>query len=169
MSKSRSAPLSLRAFARLVGVDEAAIRKGVRTGRLRRSLGRDAKGRPHIANVGLARQEWVQNAARPDRARRPGGPLASLAEAQRLQAVERTRSLKLANDKKAGKLLDAEEVEIRWSAIVVEVRTHLLGLPARVKARLPHLTNADLAVLDKLVRECLEALADGRSGTEAAS
>jgi phage terminase Nu1 subunit (DNA packaging protein) len=32
--------------------------------------------------------------------------------------------------------------------------------PSRVKQRLPHLSNADLLVLDVLIREALEELAD---------
>jgi len=52
---------------------------------------------------------------------------------------------------------------------VVGTRTHLLGLPTRAKQRLPHLSNADLGVLDGLVRESLEELADGRGAGEATS
>jgi len=58
---------------------------------------------------------------------------------------------------------------LTWSKIVVGTRTHLLGLPTRAKQRLPHLSNADLGVLDGLVRESLEELADGRGAGEATS
>jgi len=167
MSKRRSDPLSFRAFALLVGCDESAVRKGARTGRLTRSLGRDAKGRPHIADVGLARREWTQNATRP--ARRRGGPLASLAEAQRQQHVERTRGLKLKNDLAAERVLDAGEVEAQWAKLVVQTRNTMLGVSTKLKGRRPNLDREDLAAVDSLIREALEELAGGRGDAEATS
>jgi len=56
-------PLTVRAFARLLDVDEKAVRKAITRGRLSRSIRREG-GRPVIADVDLARQEWVANAAR---------------------------------------------------------------------------------------------------------
>lgn len=53
--------LSLRGFARLLGVDEAAIRKGIHTGRLAASVVY-VKGRPKIGDLERAREEWVENA-----------------------------------------------------------------------------------------------------------
>jgi len=167
MAKRRRDPLSLRGFAKLLGVDEAAVRKGARTGRLTRSLGLDAKGRPHIADVKLARLEWAQNATRS--ARRTGGPLASLAEAQRAQHVERTRGLKLKNDRTAGRLLDAKEVEISWARQITEARTQLLGVPSRLKGKRPGLSVEDVRACDELIREALEEFAKGRSDDGAKS
>jgi phage terminase Nu1 subunit (DNA packaging protein) len=54
--------------------------------------------------------------------------------------------------------VSSSEVKLRWSAHVVAARTKLLGLPSRAKQRLPHLTPADLATLDRLIREALEEL-----------
>jgi hypothetical protein len=52
---------SLRGFARLVGVNEAAVRKAIASGRLERSVGRNAKGQPAIIDVELAAYEWRAN------------------------------------------------------------------------------------------------------------
>ena len=55
--------LSLRGLARRLEVDPAAVRRGVRTGRLSASVGREG-GRPFIADSALAAQEWRANATR---------------------------------------------------------------------------------------------------------
>ena len=57
--------LSLRALAKLLHVSEGAVRKAVKTGRLRRSVGRGPDGRPVIVDAVLAAKEWTENAAGP--------------------------------------------------------------------------------------------------------
>lgn len=61
--------------------------------------------------------------------------------------------------RKVGALVSAQEVELRWSGIITAVRDRLLGLPVRLKARVPELTRDQVAVLDELVRQDLEELA----------
>lgn len=146
-------PMSLRAFARVLGVDEKAVRLGVASGRLTAAVvGRDAQGKPVITDEGKARGEWARNAAK--------ARVATPSEATRLLAVERARGLRLANDLKAGSVVRAVDVELRWSRIVSEARNALLGIPARLKGRRPDLTSEDLRVIDDLIRECLTELAD---------
>ena len=70
--------LSLRAFARRVGVDEAAVRKGIRNGRLERSIGQ-RRGRPVILDVALAMREWADNRD-PAKGRAPRNSTASARE-----------------------------------------------------------------------------------------
>ena len=154
---------SLRAFAKRLGVSHTAVEKAVTTGRLAKSVGLDARGRPAIVDLAVARAEWKDNATKSPA---QGAVLRSLVEAQRQQALERTRGLKLANDLKAGRSLDATEVEMRWSAVIVGVRTQLLALPTRLKARRPNLTHEDIAAADALIREALEELAGPKSREE---
>lgn len=45
------------------GVSAEAVSKSVRVGRLRRSVGREGDGRPFIADVALANEEWETNGA----------------------------------------------------------------------------------------------------------
>jgi hypothetical protein len=54
------APMSLRDFAKVVVVNESAVRKAIRTGRLELSIGYVA-GRPFIKDVALAQREWIAN------------------------------------------------------------------------------------------------------------
>ncbi len=146
--------LSLRAFARRLGVDERAIRKGIASGRLTPAVvGRNGQGKPMITDEDKARAQWRSNAAK-TRAQSPS-------EATRQLALERARGLRLANDLKAGQLVRAADVERRWTCIMIEARNALLAIPARLKARRPDLTREDLRVIGELVRECLTELADG--------
>lgn len=146
-------PLSLRAFARVLGVDEKAVRLGVASGRLTAAVvGRDDRGRPVITDEDKARAEWGRNATKTR--------VATASDASRLLAVERARGLRLANDLKAGTMVGTDEVERRWARIATELRTTLLSLPARLKGRRPGLTAADVAAVDALIRETLEQLAD---------
>ena len=52
---------SLRAYARHRDVQLRAVQKAIEAGRLVRSVGRDAKGRPKILDVVLADREWDAN------------------------------------------------------------------------------------------------------------
>lgn len=141
--------ITLVGFAKRVHVDEAAIRKAIRSGRLAQSI-RGGK----IVDVALAAREWREN-------RDPGHDFQSPSELTGVRQREITaRATKLEQDvaRRAGTLVPAAEVEVRWSARVVAARTKLLGLPSRAKQRMPHLTAADLTELDRLVREALEEL-----------
>jgi phage terminase Nu1 subunit (DNA packaging protein) len=150
--------LSLRAFARRLGCDERAIRKGIASGRLTAAVwGRDAQGKPVITDEDTAHVEWARNAAK-TRAATPS-------EATRLLAVERARGLRLANDLKAGSLVRTIDVEQRWALIANEARTALLGIPSQLRGRRPNLTSEDLRVIDELIRETLTGLGDRGGAT----
>jgi phage terminase Nu1 subunit (DNA packaging protein) len=144
-------------FARVCGVDEKAVRKAVRSGRLRRSVTRDPRGRVWIAEA-VGRREWTENATKPAR-HTTGDP--SLVAAQRRLIDERFRAQKLKNDRLAGDLVLASEVEAEWISIAVEIRNAFLGVPSWLKQRCPELGPAVLRLLDDRVREILTALAEG--------
>lgn len=63
-----------------------------------------------------------------------------------------------------GELVPVEEAR---SAVIDKfsiVRTRIMGVPSRVAQRVPHVTPADVLLIDDLLREALEELADGRDG-----
>ncbi len=162
-----SARVSLPAYAKRRGQSRTAIQRAIREGRLtQRSVGQDARGRWLIDPI-LADREWEAH-TRPKvtaEKTRPVGKPSGLALATQRERESRAKLAELEYQKKSASLVRASEVEHRWSAIVVGVRTSLLGLPTRTKQRLPHLTVADLAVLDDLIRETLEELADRGTGS----
>ena len=91
--KPRPARVSVGAYARHLGVSHTAIQIAMRNGRLRRSVGRDARG-PFVSNVALADREWKAGQSKPanggggkPRPVRPAAPaepaaLGTLVEAQ---------------------------------------------------------------------------------------
>jgi hypothetical protein len=59
----------------------------------------------------------------------------------------------------AGELIPAADVERRLIETFTSSKTKLLGVPSRARQALPHLSVADIGVLEGLVREALEDLA----------
>lgn len=159
--------MSVVAFARRVGVDEKTIRMAIRTGRLERSIGRNAKGTPYIADAVLAEQEWRENrdpsrergAQSADASSSNGASGITIADERKRLIRAQARRAEIENDKRAGDLVPARQVELRWTGLVVEASVAARGLPTRAKQRIPHLSVADVLVLTQLVDEMLEGLA----------
>jgi phage terminase Nu1 subunit (DNA packaging protein) len=157
MAEARAASLSIREFARLRGVTRSAVQERIAAGTMPTSV-RRINGQWRIIDVNRANEEWeTQGRTRIDTTGR-GAPSA-LAAATVRERVARAELLELRNAIQLGHLVPAREVEQRWAALVVTARTALLGLPSRARGRLPHLTAADVAVLDGLIREALAELA----------
>lgn len=72
---------------------------------------------------------------------------------------ERANLLELERKQKEGLLLPAEQVEKVWANSVTIARTKLLGVPTRLRQRIPHLTLEEIAIAEELIREALEELA----------
>lgn len=79
--------------------------------------------------------------------------------------AERTRLTRLKADKVAlesenirKRYLHADEVREGWEALVREIKAALLTIPARIAAKLPHLTPHVIAELDREIREVLASL-----------
>lgn len=178
-------PLSLRAYAKRRGVSLAAVQKAIFEGRLENSLG-EHRGRRAIADPELADREWA------DRTRPRPPPMAEIEErpppsvsddlpipwdthvleAERIRAVELARRERIKREadaldlaKRKGSLVRVEDVRATVSAKYTIIRQRILGVPTRCKQRLPHLTSADVATINELLREALEELADGRGAS----
>lgn len=122
-----------------------------------------------IADPGKAAAELAAHTRpRVDSRKQPGlARPSALAAATLRERIARAEAFELETAKKKRLLVPVAEVERRWAGHVLRARTALLGLPTRARQRLPHLTAADVAKLDRLVREVLEELAGGQG--EAAS
>ena len=161
--------MSLRAYAKRVGVSVAAVSRAVKSGRLRASLTPDGK----IADAALADAEWAANTRadrRPltGRGAKPSQPAEVTpgktpdygeSRARREAAEAALAELELA--KEQAKLVDAAEIERRIADDYGKVRVKLLGVPSAARQRDPTLTAAHLALFDALVRSALEDLASG--------
>jgi phage terminase Nu1 subunit (DNA packaging protein) len=158
-----SSPCSLTAFARWMRVDEKAVRKARAAGRLSDQVVGRVKGRPVVLDPVKAKAEWAAH-TRPRIDSRKPTPAdekpSELAIATLRERTARAEAFELETARKKGLLVSAVEVERRWATIGAQLRSGLLGLPTRARQRLPHLSAKDVLVLDRLVREVLEELAD---------
>lgn len=164
--------ISVREFARRIGVTHRAVQNGIASGRLRRSL-RGGK----IANEALARKEWEAGAAKvplpkPGPAPAPAAAAATkpdapapgglrLVDAQTRVTVQRAMALRLANRQKRGLLIPAKVARREAYECARTVRDALLNLPDRLSAELAAESDPDRVHerLDGEIRKALEALA----------
>jgi phage terminase Nu1 subunit (DNA packaging protein) len=154
--------MTVTAFARHVGVDEAAIRKGIKSGRLERTIMRDRKGRVSIPDAAAAAAEWNTTRdpakVRSEKGERPRQP-GLIAQARGRLVNAQARREEIRNLVSEGRYVLRDLRDAQESQRIVTARTKLQGVPTRAKQRLPHLTVADVAVLDSLIREVCEELA----------
>jgi hypothetical protein len=169
--KAKADRVSLRAFGRRTRVSLTAVQKAIRSGRLRKSIGRDARG-PYVRDVALADREWAAGAAKPANGGgkgHTGGPalapvvpgagapeVGTLVEAQLRVADQRAAALELANRRKRGELLDAATVERENFEVARILRERILNVPDR-------LADLDTAVRARIrdeLRQALGAIAD---------
>lgn len=65
------------------------------------------------------------------------------------------------NAKARGDLVEASDVVREWAEVLRKVRAQVLAVPSRLRSSLPHLTAADVAIMDREIRDTLEGLAHG--------
>lgn len=178
--------MSVLAYAKRRGVQHEAVRRAVREGRLERSVV-IVNGKPKIADPELADREWAERtqpridyvasqAARAVAARSAPGDGSSgdpdydlsYEEARRRREVELWRQARVKREvdeldlaTKRGELVTARDAATAFADMVTVAKTRLLGVPSRLKQRAPHIATEDVALLDDLLREALESLADG--------
>lgn len=69
--------------------------------------------------------------------------------------------LELERKEKEGLLVRAADVQAKWIEVLTISRTKVLGVPSKAKQRIPDLTQDQIAILEDIVREALEELAEG--------
>lgn len=148
-------------YAKRRGNSPAAVSIAIRDGRLRDSLLKLPSGRTVIADPDRADAEWEANTQRSTKGQEEleklGVQAVAVSEA-RIKAAKASM-VELDAQRKQGRLIPVEEARAAVMNDYAVVRTKLLGVPARAKHRAPHLTAADVAVIDELIREALEELA----------
>jgi hypothetical protein len=95
-----------------------------------------------------------------------GAPQMTLSDAAAHEKFWKAKQAELAYRERAGELVDAAEVENKLVSLFMICRTKLLGVPSKTKAAMPHLTRADIATIDKLIREALEDLSTAKIGDD---
>lgn len=164
-------PLSLRAYARRRGVSAEAVSKAITDGRLKESVTR-VDGAPKIADPELADREWEANTRpRIDQVATDGAAAELLASRTTREAAAARREVAQAElaelelQERRGQLVDAEEARAAVIAAFSLVKTRLLAVPSRVGQRLTHLADEVVPVVDELIREALQELAERGSNS----
>jgi len=157
-------PISVTAYARLRGVSHTAVQQRIKAGSLPTSA-RQIKGRWMIIDVDLANREWNSHTrpwvgTRGGPVARPAPPPSALADATLRERKARAWAIELDIARRTRDLVSARDVERIWASEIVEARTALLGVPSRAKHLIPELTPGAQAILDSLIREALEGLAN---------
>lgn len=165
--------MSIRAFAKLVGVSHVAVVHRINAGQLTsRSVTKDANGRSCIIDVEQARREWEQNADPVTVAASMGDDLEDEDDSEGLDtgSVKHAR-LRYLNakadmaewerDKLRGELMLRTEHRATMAAALVPRMNELMGVVTKVRELLPHLTIGDLEVIGKAIRKALDGSDDG--------
>lgn len=168
--------ITVAAFAKIKNVSPTAVHKAIADGRLVNCLLRDPRYKKPRLDPVVAAQEWERNT---DHSKRHSGadirvaPPAPAPHSKNIDGSQvsptakqvmdgyKARLLKLEYDKKAGLLVDAAAIEGEWFKIITEAKTKIMALPSKAKAALPQLKPAEVATIDRLVREILMDLANG--------
>lgn len=183
--------MTLTAYAARRGVSPKAVSKAVAVGRLSSSVTRDQHGAPKIADPELADREWEANTraradVAPPMATRPADPadpvrvppaIGAAAVSPELAEYYAHRSARegaaARREAVQAELAEIVLAERRGQTIPIEtarrdmidrytrVKTRVLGVPRRLAQQLPHLAAEVVPVVDALLVEALEELADG--------
>ena len=89
------------------------------------------------------------------------GSTNGLTEQRKRLVREQADKAELQNRATRGELVPAADVEAEWAAIATALRARFLALPSRVHQRLSHLTPAEVAAVDREVRDALTELGGG--------
>ena len=149
-----------------------AVAEAIKSGRLRESLVLDEFGTKKIGDLALADQEWERNtdpqrrinvAGGVDVIRRVTPESAGTGDEELATSTERLKSAQadlaeLKYAEAAGELVPAADVLREWADVLSSVRTRLLGVPTQIKQALPHLTVAEVQILEATIREALEGI-----------
>ncbi len=157
--------MSEREFARKMGASLSSVQRRREAGRLPKSASTGPKGE-RLIDPGLGREEWDRCA--PVSITPAGSPTPDVTGSLEEYQIARTRReaalASLAEDelrKSRGELVEAAGVHERLVTLFTNARTKVLGVPSKARQQLPSLTRAYLAVIEDLLREALEGLADG--------
>jgi len=172
--------MGLREYARhrgrlgLPGTSHVAVRDAIKSGRLKASLTADGK---KVISAAAADAEWLATTKEDRvpitgptaRARKQPAeaepvdapPPNALAAARVRHETARAAIAEMEQRRLEGELVPLDEIRAEVVQRYTTVRTRLLGVPSRLKQRAPHLSATDVRMVDDLIREVLEELADG--------
>lgn len=166
-------PMSQRAFAARMKCDPRAVRVAIRDGRVPREL-LTADGK--IRDADAAAAAWKANTLS-DRVpltgpTAPSKPIApdvdepSLLEVRSRHELAKAQLAEIDLAERRAELVLVAELDVRLTSLFASCKTKLLGIPSRARQADPKLTAPQVALIESLVREALEDLAEGKVEAE---
>jgi phage terminase Nu1 subunit (DNA packaging protein) len=122
----------------------------------------DSGGRLRRDRLDGALDAWRDRAERTNQAGSDRGGKSEYMKARTRHALARAALAEFELERELGKYVLVAEARGDVEKIFRECRDKLLGLATRIRQQMPNVAHADVARIDDLVREALEALADGR-------
>jgi phage terminase Nu1 subunit (DNA packaging protein) len=170
----RAKSISLRAYARhrkeagLAGGTLRAVQVAIKSGRLSKSLTPDGK---QIADAAAADAEWTST-THVDRIpmtgpTAAGTPPPDLAESRARREAAEASLVEIELAEKKRELVLAKDVESKLVGAFAQCKTKILGVPSRCRQRDPALTGPQILLIEDLIREALDDLADANQDGEA--
>ena len=165
------------------GISKAAVTKAIQGGRITAHV--DPEGKRFLFKE-EADEQWDkntnQNVGAPARDRAieeekkieeqappepnpiaPGDPrIPPLYQSKAIKEAFFARAAKLKYETDLGKVVEAEEVKKTWHAIISIARTKILGVPSKIRQRMPEMTNDQYLLIESIIRESLEDLSSGK-------
>lgn len=162
--------LGIREYARhrkergLPGATHRAVQVAIKDGRISAVT---KTGR--IRSARAADEEWaaatksdhvpITGPTAPSATATPAQPSA-LARARERRELVSAELAELELAKLRGSVVEASQIEARWSDEILRARTRLLGIPVRAREADPTLADSQIRLFDSLIREALDALAE---------
>jgi phage terminase Nu1 subunit (DNA packaging protein) len=147
--------LTIAGYAKRRGCAHRAVEVAIQSGRLSRSITKD--GRKTLIDAALADAEWAANT---DESLNPAKTPATFAESRARHEAAKAGLAEVKLRERLGELVQAADVKANLEDVFARCRTKLLGISSRLQQQLPHLSASDLGVVDSLLREALEDLAE---------
>jgi hypothetical protein len=79
---------------------------------------------------------------------------------QQRKAYEQANLLEIERRQKEGQLVERESVLSTWAQLINSAKTKLLGVRTACRQRIPHLTAEEAEIIDALIRDAMEGLAE---------
>lgn len=90
------------------------------------------------------------------------GQVPSITTSKAITAAYEAKTAKLLYEEKSGKLVNAEQIRLKYFGMIKTAQTKLRGVPTKAKSKIPTLTVRDIEALEELIDEAMQELANGR-------
>ena len=162
--------MTVSAYAEYRGISRRAVQFALADGRI--SKGADGKIDRAAADLAWSRNTDTSKPAAtlPPGAKSSSQPSqsspieavegASYADNRAVREYHLARIAKTEADEAEGAVVDVEDVKAVWSKVANEVKTRVLAIGSKAKGRIPHLSAEEVLIIDDLVRDALQGVAE---------